>query len=60
LRSGGATSVLIPAARKALADRADPSLVPVRSSALLPLTEMLADEYDNPAAIHIAIIRHVL
>src|SRR5258705_7977282 len=29
-------------------DRPDASLVPVRSPALLPLTEMLADEYDNP------------
>ncbi len=51
-------------ASAAHADRADASLVPVRSPALLPLTEMLADEYDNPtalpAAIHIAIIRHVL
>jgi AraC-like DNA-binding protein len=46
------------------ADRPDGSLSPVRSPALLPLTEMLADDYDNPsglpAAIHIAIIRHVL
>jgi hypothetical protein len=51
-------------ASAAHADRPDASLVPVRSPALLPLTEMLADEYDNPtglpAAIHIAIIRHVL
>jgi len=39
-------------------------LAAVRSPALLTLTEMLADEYDNPsglpAAIHIAIIRHAL
>jgi AraC-like DNA-binding protein len=51
-------------ASTAHADRPDASLVPLRSSALLPVTEMLADEYDNPgglpAAIHIAIIRHVL
>jgi len=51
-------------ASAALADRPDWSLAPVRSSALLPLTEMLADEYHNPsglpAAIHIAIMRHVL
>jgi AraC-like DNA-binding protein len=51
-------------ASAAHADRPDASLVPVRSPALLPLTGMLADEYDNPgglpAAIHIAIIRHVL
>ena len=51
-------------ASAAHADRPDASLVPVRSPALLALTEMLADEYDNPtglpAAIHIAIIRHVL
>src|SRR5258707_11434895 len=51
-------------ASAAHADRPNASLTAVRSPALLPLTEMLADEYDNPgglpAAIHIAIIRHVL
>jgi AraC-like DNA-binding protein len=51
-------------ASAALADRPDGSLAPVRSPALLPLTEMLADEYHNPsglpAAVHIAIMRHVL
>jgi AraC-like DNA-binding protein len=51
-------------ASAAHADRPDASLVPLPSPALLPVTEMLADEYDNPgglpAAIHIAIIRHVL
>ena len=51
-------------ASAAHADRPDGSLTPVRSPALLALTEMLADEYHNPsglpAAIHIAIIRHVL
>jgi AraC-like DNA-binding protein len=51
-------------ASAAQADRPDASLVPLRSPALLPLTEMLADEYHNPsglpAAIHIAIIRHAL
>jgi AraC-like DNA-binding protein len=45
-------------------DRPDTSLAPVRSPALLSLTEMLADEYHNPgglpAAVHIAIVRHVL
>jgi AraC-like DNA-binding protein len=48
----------------AMADRPDVSLVAVRSPALLPLTEMLADDYDNPsrlpAAVHIAVIRHML
>ena len=51
-------------ASAAHADRPDASLVPVRSPALLALTEMLTAEYHNPtglpAAIHIAIIRHVL
>jgi AraC-like DNA-binding protein len=51
-------------ASAAHADRPDASADPVRSPALLPLTEMLAGEYHNPselpAAIHIAIIRHVL
>lgn len=51
-------------ASAALADRPDGSSTPVRSSALLPLTEMLADEYHNPsglpAAVRIAIIRHAL
>jgi AraC-like DNA-binding protein len=51
-------------ASAAHADRPDGSLAPVRSSPLLPLIEMLADEYDNPdrvpAAVHIAIVRHVL
>ena len=51
-------------ASAARADRPNASAVPVRSPALFPLTEMLADECDNPsglpAAIHIAIIRHVL
>ena len=51
-------------ASTAHADRPDASLVAVRSPGLLPLTEMLADEYHNPsglpAAIHIAIIRHAL
>jgi AraC-like DNA-binding protein len=46
------------------ADRPDASTAPVRSPALLPLTEMLADEYHSPtglpAAIHLAIIRHAL
>jgi AraC-like DNA-binding protein len=46
------------------ADRPDASLVPLRSPALLALTEMLADEYHNPgglpAAVHIAIVRHAL
>jgi AraC-like DNA-binding protein len=51
-------------ASAAHADRRQASWVPVRSPALLPLTEMLADEYHNPsglpAAIHVAVIRHVL
>jgi AraC-like DNA-binding protein len=51
-------------ASAAHADRPDASLVPIRSPALLPLTEMLADDYHNPgglpADIHIAILRHVL
>jgi AraC-like DNA-binding protein len=51
-------------ASAALADRPDGPLAPVRSPALLHLTDMLADEYHNPnglpAAVHIAIIRHVL
>jgi AraC-like DNA-binding protein len=51
-------------ASAAHADRPDRSLAPVRSPALLPLTEMLADEYDNPsglpAPVHIAIVRHLL
>jgi AraC-like DNA-binding protein len=51
-------------ASAAHADRPDASLVPVRSPALLPLTEMLADEYHNPrglpATVHIAIVRHAL
>jgi AraC-like DNA-binding protein len=51
-------------ASAAHADRPDASVVPLRSPALLLLAEMLADEYDNssglPAAVHIAIIRHVL
>ena len=51
-------------ASAALADRPDRSLAPVRSPALLPLTEVLADEYHNPsglpAAIHITIVRHLL
>jgi AraC-like DNA-binding protein len=46
------------------ADRPAESSAPVRSPALLPLTEMLADEYRNPgglpAAVHIAIVRHLL
>ena len=51
-------------ASAAHADRPDASLAPVRSPALLSLTEMLAAEYDNPAglpaAVHIAILRHAL
>ena len=51
-------------ASAAHADRPDASLVPLRSPALLALTEMLADEYHNPgglpAAVHIAIVRHAL
>jgi AraC-like DNA-binding protein len=51
-------------ASAAHADRPDASVDPLRSPALLPLTEMLAGEYHNPselpAAIHIAILRHVL
>jgi AraC-like DNA-binding protein len=51
-------------ASAAHADQLDGSLAPVRSPALLPLTEMLATEYHNPgglpAAIHIAIVRHLL
>jgi AraC-like DNA-binding protein len=51
-------------ASAAHADRPDRSLAPVRSPALLSLTEMLGAEYHNPnglpAAIHIAIVRHVL
>jgi AraC-like DNA-binding protein len=46
------------------ADRPAGPLAPVRSPALIPLTEMLADEYHNPgqlpAAVHIAIVRHLL
>ena len=46
------------------ADRPAESSVPVHSPALLPLTDVLADEYHNPsglpAAIQIAIVRHVL
>lgn len=51
-------------ASAAHADRPDASVDPLRSPALLPLTEMLAGEYRNPselpAAIHFAILRHVL
>jgi AraC-like DNA-binding protein len=51
-------------ASAAVADRPNGSLAPVRSSAMRPLTEMLADEYHNPGgfptAVHIAIMRHVL
>src|SRR6478672_13144340 len=51
-------------ASAAHADRPAESLAPVHSPALLTLTEMLADDYHNPgglpAAIHIAILRHVL
>jgi AraC-like DNA-binding protein len=51
-------------ASAAHADRPDASLAPLRSPALLALTEMLTGEYHNPsglpATVHIAIIRHVL
>ena len=51
-------------ASAAHADRPDRTLTPVRSQPLLRLTELLADEYPNagglPAAIHVAILRHVL
>jgi AraC-like DNA-binding protein len=51
-------------ASAAHADRSDGSLAPVRSPALLSLTEMLGAEYHNPgglpAAVHIAIVRHAL
>jgi AraC-like DNA-binding protein len=46
------------------ADRPAGSLAPVRSPALLPLAEMLADEYRHPgglpSAVQIAIVRHLL
>jgi hypothetical protein len=55
---------MTPLRRQHSLTRPDRSLAPVRSPALLPLTEMLADEYHNPsglpAAIHTAIVRHVL
>ena len=38
-------------ASAAHADRPDASLVPLPSPALLPVTEMLADEYDNPGGL---------
>ena len=51
-------------ASAAHADRPAESSAPVRSAALLPLTDMLADEYHNPgglpAAVQIAIVRHLL
>jgi AraC-like DNA-binding protein len=51
-------------ASAAHADAPDRSLAPVHSPALLPLTETLAAEYHNPselpAAIHVAIVRHLL
>jgi AraC-like DNA-binding protein len=53
-----------PTASAAHADRPDGSLAPVRSPALLSLTELLGAEYHNPgglpAAVHIAIVRHAL
>jgi AraC-like DNA-binding protein len=51
-------------ASAAHADRPAESSAPVRCPALLPLTEMLADEFHNagglPAAVQIAIVRHLL
>jgi AraC-like DNA-binding protein len=51
-------------ASTAHADRPDGSSAPVRSPALLPLTEMLAAEYHNPGglptAVHTAIVGHAL
>jgi AraC-like DNA-binding protein len=51
-------------ASAAHADRPDRSPAPVRSPTLLPLTELLTDQYPNadglPATIHIAILRHLL
>jgi len=46
------------------AERPAELLGPVRSPALLLLTQMLADEYHNPgelpAAVHVAMVRHLL